>query len=107
MIQNTQSTTHNPNNTIVINDEEDSLAKNVIFKKIKNSLRRVLKKENNIKILNFHIKNGTTPSQLLYSKFPIPFLSYCDNFVQGYNNIFSKTHIEIMNFSICMLNELI
>ena len=44
---------------------------NYFFKKIRISYRRALKKENNARILEFHISNGTTPAQLNSSNWPV------------------------------------
>ncbi|CAF1074569.1 unnamed protein product, partial [Brachionus calyciflorus] len=47
--------------------------------------------------------NETTPSQLVYSKFPYPFLNLDHKFVDDYNKIIAKTQIEIINLSITHL----
>ncbi|CAF0829065.1 unnamed protein product [Brachionus calyciflorus] len=74
------------------------------FKDIKHWIRRFLVKENNIKLIESHIKNGTTPSQLFFDKFPTPFLNYDSIFVENYNKIIQKAQIEILNESLIRLN---
>ncbi|RNA13265.1 hypothetical protein BpHYR1_036367 [Brachionus plicatilis] len=80
------------------------------FKDIKHWIRRLLIKKNNIKLLNFHINNETTPNQLFFDKFPTPFLNYDPFFVENYNKIIKKCQVEIMNESInrlrCQIKEL-
>ncbi|RNA26167.1 hypothetical protein BpHYR1_031391, partial [Brachionus plicatilis] len=61
--------------------------------------------ENDIKLLKFHLTNGTTPNQLVYSNFPLPFLHHNDNFVTKYNDLISSFQTNAMDLSISCLEE--
>ena len=84
-----------------MNDElVESLRNDKNFRDLKHWIRRVLVKENNIKLLEFHLNNETTPSQLFFDKFPTPFLNFDSEFVEAYNNIIKNTQRQIITESI-------
>ena len=62
--------------------------------KIPFAFKRILRKQTDVKILQFHITNKTTPSQLLVPKWPEPLLPHDNIYIEAYNNqiwIFAKT----------------
>lgn len=61
----TENETQNQNQN---NFNSETIKSDIFFKKIKNILRRIMIKENNIKLIEFHKMNETTPSQLFYKK---------------------------------------
>lgn len=71
-----------------------------VLKKTRLSLRRAIKKENHIKILQFHLENNTVPSQLFYRCWPEVFLTYYVVFVDKYNE-------RIKEFATTILNDII
>ena len=71
-----------------------------VLKKIRFSLRRAIKKENHIKILQFHLENNTVPSQLFYRCWPEVFLPDDVVFVDKYNE-------RIKEFATTILNDII
>ncbi|RNA00546.1 hypothetical protein BpHYR1_026795, partial [Brachionus plicatilis] len=68
----------------------------LLFFHIKHWIRRILVKENNIKIIESHIKNGTTPNQLFYDKFPSPFLNYDLKFVNSKDKLNIDEHDDLI-----------
>jgi hypothetical protein len=73
--------------------------------KIKLNYKRLFNKENHIKIFEFHLKNGTEPSQLFYDKFPKPFLPHSEKAIDEYNKIIKETQQKLMNCYISVLKE--
>ena len=65
----------------------------------------ILRKENNINLLEFHLKNETYPNQLFFDKFPTPFLLFDEQFVNNYNKIIKETQIQIMTLAISSLTQ--
>ncbi len=46
--------------------------------------------------MEYHIKNGSVPSQLFINKFPEPFLKEDTIFIDEYNKIINECQIRIM-----------
>ena len=63
-------------------------------------IKKVLKTENNINILNSHLKNKTTPKSLNHHRFPKPFLSHNENYVSSYNDLVEKFQADIIKFNL-------
>ena len=102
---NADKSAHDGDESLVDVEKNATLERNKIFKKIKNSMRRIFIKENDIKLLKFHLTNGTTPNQLVFSNFPLPFLHHNDNFVTKYNDLISSFQTNAMDLSISCLEE--
>lgn len=68
-----------------------------INKKIKNYYSRILKKKNHVAIIKFHLVNNTTPSQLFYKNFPVPFLAHDEHAVADHNSIIADCQKQLMN----------
>ena len=96
-------------NDTIINEENnfnvESVKKDFNYKRIRSLIGRIEKKENDIKILQFHLNNDTTPSQLFYKNFPEPFLSHDSIFIERYNNFIHETQKGMINLSITRLSE--
>lgn len=71
-----------------------------IINQIKHIYRRILKKQNHIAILQFHLKNSTTPSSLFFHAFPEPFLAHDQNAVDDHNKIIIEAQTKMMESSI-------
>jgi hypothetical protein len=90
---------------ICMSTTNNALEHKKIMKKIRYNINRMLRKRNDIKIFEFHIANGTTPSSLFFANFPEPFLNTDDPFIENYNTIIVSTQTEIMKLSIKRLKE--
>jgi len=102
--------TNNGNNIIdtsvvSIQDMSNSTDRIKILKKIRYNINRKLRKSNDIRIFEFHIANGTTPSSLFFANYPEPFLNTDDLFIEQYNTIIANSQKEIMKLSIKRLRE--
>lgn len=75
------------------------------IKKVKIIYQRILRKQNHIAINKFHLEQGTTPSQLFFKNFPIPFLSHNENAVNDHNEIIREAQKKIMNSNIKHLQD--
>jgi hypothetical protein len=64
---------------------------------IKNSLDKILRYNNHIKIFDTHLSNNTTPPSLFYNRFPQPFLADDNEFVNKYNNLISEFQVNTLN----------
>lgn len=73
--------------------------------KIKNFYRRILKKQNHVSLIEFHINNETTPSQLFFDKFPQPFLTNDPEAIDEYNSIIRETQVKLMRSNIKHLKK--
>lgn len=73
--------------------------------KIKRYFRRILLKQNDIRLFNYHLRNKTTPSQLFYENFPEPILPYDPDFIEKYNYTIQCFKYECMVISIQCLNN--
>ena len=78
-----------------------------ISKKIKEIYKRIHKKENNIKVAEYHIKNGSAPKQLFIDSFPQPFLIHDIIFVQEYDKLVKTWQVDALKLSIsCMKRQI-
>ena len=82
---NVSNHVNDPDVSINCLEEETKIANDKNLFQIKNWIRRILIKENNIQLLKSHKTNGTTPRQLFYDKFPTPFLNFDEDFVEDSN----------------------
>lgn len=72
--------------------------------RVRNLYRRILVKQNHVSIIKFHLENNTTPSQLFFDKFPVPFLAHDDKAIEDHNKIIHETQIKLMKSIITHLN---
>ena len=73
--------------------------------KMSKLMNKVLRKENNIRILKAHIGNKTVPSELVNKSMPVPNFASDSPYAQNYNEIIRKTQNEIMSLMIRKLND--
>lgn len=85
-----QTTPHVHRSTVQLPTEQ-------INKKVKNYYSRILKKKNHVAIIKFHLTNNTTPSQLFFKNFPVPFLAHDEQAVTDHNNIIADCQKQLMN----------
>jgi hypothetical protein len=91
---NISNKNNNNKKSVSINDDE------LLLNKIKNSYKRAFKKENNIKIIQFHLDNETTPAQLFTKNWPEIFLPNDQDYVDLYNK-------RIKEFSKILMKDMI
>ena len=62
----------------------------------------ILKKKNQMKILNSHLDNNTTPEQLAFNKFPAPFFAFENNvlYVNKHNDIIQSAQKSLIQLEI-------
>ena len=73
--------------------------------KMSKLMNKVLRKENNIRILKAHISNKTVPSELINKSIPVPNFASDSPYAKNYNEIIHKTQNEIMSLMIRKLND--
>lgn len=78
---------------------------NKVTLQCKNIQRRILRKKNDIKLLEFHLNNETTPSALFFDKFPVPFLWHDEEAVNDHNQIVKEAQQKMLESSIKHLNR--
>lgn len=64
-----------------------------------------MKKTYDIHIHNFHIENGTKPSQLFTINWPQPFLVHDERYIDDYNNKINEFSIDLMSLNITYLKR--
>jgi len=97
--QNSVSTENNLHDAEVNSAANQDLIKKTL-NKIKGLFRRIHRKENNIKIAQYHIKNGSAPKQLFIEMFPVPFLIHDITFVQNYDVMVKRWQKEALELAI-------
>jgi hypothetical protein len=65
----------------------------------------LLRKQNQVKLFETHLKNGTTNPRYYYCKFPKPNLEYDSIFVDSYNELIRETQVKMQNLCISRLKE--
>ena len=80
---------------------------NELRNKLGYTYQSIMKKENQIKILETHIQNITTPEKLKHYNFPKPFNAFETRtlYISKYNKIIEKAQIEIMQLEINEFKE--
>jgi hypothetical protein len=73
--------------------------------KLKSFFKRKYKKSLSIKVLQFHIENGTAPKELSLTNFPIAFLPHDQKFVEQYDKLLKEFQIKIMELCIKRVKE--
>ena len=58
---------------------------------------KILMARHHINIMNLHLENKTTPASLFFNRFPFPFYSHDEEFVQKYNNRIEEFQRDVMN----------
>ncbi len=77
-------------NTNIVN--LDNLDDDSLYKKIRFAFRRMIRKDQNVKINKFHLDNKTVPKSLYAKSWPVPMLAHNENFMKNFNEIiFQKT----------------
>jgi hypothetical protein len=95
---NTTSTSSNLN---INNLDDDSL-----YKKIRFAYRRLVRKENNVNINQFHYDNKTVPKMLYAKSWPVPMLAHNEKFMMEFNDlIFKNTAPNILKLNIKYENQ--
>ncbi len=74
-------------------------------KKMMYTYKKILIKQNDIKILETHLNKKHTPKQLCHKNYPTPFLKHDDIFITKYNQLIEKWQVETMNLAIERLRE--
>ena len=107
-IESTNNNVNNEQNTNASNNEQntnqETLNKHNLVK-IRYAFRRIIRKENDIRIIQFHINNETVPKMLYPENWPTPLLPHDENYINEYNDCIFKYAIELCNMNIKALNK--
>jgi hypothetical protein len=101
-INNTQNTsTNNTRLTRSLENIEPSAFVNFEDSKdfISSLFNKKFRYENHLKIIETHLANGTTPSNLFYCKFPLPQLWDDAEYINEYNNLIVNFQKDSLNLS--------
>ena len=101
----TRSATTTNRNDVNNRSQEHSLLRKSALNNIRDLYKRIHRKKNNVRIIEYHEKNGSVPSKLFIERFPTPFLIHDIIFVEGYNDIIKECQKKIMTFCKKRLEE--